>query len=235
VSGLRFSQRGSAMNRQLHTLALFLSLASGAFASAGAANLTFHAAPGQEPVTGRYVVTLDSSVAADAAIAASEALARSYCGQLDQHASSYIRQFAIAMLPANARALSADPRVRRRDRTTRRRHAAAPVASITRHLVPAVQDISSSGTYLYDGSGNIKSIGTDSFLYDVDGRLWQATVQGNEQNYRYDAFGNRTNTWRGTNAAACIGGCEASLTAVPQSNHLSGVTYDDAGNVARFI
>src|SRR3954453_9509097 len=83
----------------------------------------------------------------------------------------------------------------------------------------------------YDGSGDIKSIGSDTFFYDVEGRLKQATVQGNQQSYTYDAFGNRTSATRATNAAGCVGGGEATVPARPKTNHLDEQTYDDAGNV----
>jgi RHS repeat-associated protein len=106
--------------------------------------------------------------------------------------------------------------------------------SLTRqHFVPVAQDSTSSGTYLYDGSGNIKSIGTDTFIYDSLGRLKEGTVQGNQQSYTYDAFGNRLTATRASGAVGCAGGtaCEAAVTVLAQSNHLSGVTYDEAGNV----
>jgi RHS repeat-associated protein len=55
----------------------------------------------------------------------------------------------------------------------------------------------SSGTYLYDGAGNIVSIGTDNYLYDGVQRLKQSSTQGISEAYTYDGFGNmktRTNT-----------------------------------------
>lgn len=81
-------------------------------ATANGAELKFHPAPGIAPVVGHYLVTLDPSVTADFAHASAEALARAYVGQLEPYASSDVRQFAIAMLPARARTLSADSRVR---------------------------------------------------------------------------------------------------------------------------
>jgi YD repeat-containing protein len=68
----------------------------------------------------------------------------------------------------------------------------------------------------YDGSGNIKSMGVDSYLYDSLGRLTQATSNGtaNRQDYTYDAFGNRTAATRISGSAPCVGNtaCEESVT-----------------------
>lgn len=223
------------MNRQLRTITIFLSLLMSALA-AHAGNVKFQAAPGPEPVVGRYLVMLDASVAIDLAGASAEALARAYGGQLEPFASEDARQFAITMLPARARTLSADPRVREVTEIAQPEPLLAPspsntAAKLTGHLTPVPRDVSSSGTYLYDGSGNIKSIGSDSFLYDVEGRLMQATVQGSQQSYTYDAFGNRTSATRAQGSAACAGGCEAVVTVNHQNNHLAEQTYDEAGNV----
>jgi RHS repeat-associated protein len=227
-------------------LAVMAAALFAAAASANGAELKFHPAPGTAPVVGRYIVTLDPSVAADLAHASAEALARAYVGQLEPYASSDVRQFAIAMLPPRARALSADSRVREVVEIARADDAlapppppsSAPAGLARQHLVPVTRDSSSSGTYVYDGSGNIKSIGTDSsFVYDSLGRLTVAIVQGNQQTFTYDPFGNRTATVTATEAVGCVGGCDVAETAVtsqtnPQNhNHLSAATYDDAGNV----
>jgi RHS repeat-associated protein len=223
------------MNSQLRRVTIVLSLLVPL--AAHAANLKFHAATGTEPVIGRYLVTLDTSIPADQASASAEALARAYHGQLEPFASSEIRQFAIAMLPGRARTLSADPRVREVVEIAQSDGAPSPPpanssATLTGHLTPITRDVSSSGTYLYDGSGNIKFIGSDSFVYDVDGRLMRATVQANQQSYTYDAFGNRVSATRAAGAAGCVGGCEAVVTVNHQTNHLTEQTYDEAGNVA---
>ncbi|HXA20255.1 MAG TPA: hypothetical protein VN380_24975 [Thermoanaerobaculia bacterium] len=54
-----------------------------------------------------------------------------------------------------------------------------------------------SGAYVYDGAGNIVSIGTDNYLYEGVQRLHQSSTQGTPETYTYDGFGNmqtRTNT-----------------------------------------
>jgi RHS repeat-associated protein len=231
------------MSHHSRTLFFSLSLVLMGISTANAAQPKFHAAIGAEPVIGRYIVTLDSSVAEQLARVSAESLAHAYGGQLELYSSSDVRQFAIVLLPSRARTLSADPRVRevveiaQSDPMT----TAAPPsprvierpagASLVRHLAPGALDSSSTGNYAYDGAGNITTIGADSFDYDVEGRLMHATVQGNLQSYTYDAFGNRTGTTRASNAVGCVGGCEATVTVDHQTNHVAEQTYDEAGNV----
>jgi RHS repeat-associated protein len=219
-------------------LCLFLTLI--AAAAANGAGPKFHTASSTEPVIGRYLVTLDASADLNTAAATAAALARAYAGQLEPFASSDVRQFAITMLPARARTLSADPRVRdvveiaQLDQTAVPPSPSTAAAGLARqHLIPVAQDSTASGDYLYDGSGNIKFIGSDSFTYDSVGRLKVATVQGNQQSYDYDAFGNRKSATRANFAVGCAGGtaCEAVVTVLGQSNHLAKQTYDEAGNV----
>ncbi len=195
-----------------------------------------------DPVIGRYLVTLDSSLPLDDGKLSAESLARAYVGQLEPFASLDGRTFTLTMLPSRARMLSADARVREvveipqpdsRDTTP---VAAPPSSRASRHLVP--HQLSTSGTYTYDGSGNIKGIGSDSFLYDAEGRLVEATVQGNKQTYTYDLYGNRLGATRWNGAIGCLGNttCEAAVTmseTPSTTNHLAGVTYDDAGNVTQ--
>lgn len=91
-----------------------------------------------------------------------------------------------------------------------------------------------SGEYAYDGSGNITAIGaTQSFAYDVRGRLTNATLTRPDQpgsrthSYAYDAFGNLTSRVE-----------EGTTIATPASsstNHLTAnsAVYDAAGNVTQ--
>jgi YD repeat-containing protein len=92
------------------------------------------------------------------------------------------------------------------------------------------------GVYLYDGAGNIESIGNDQFRYDEAGRLKSATVNGsaNQQTFTYDAFGNRKDAARAASASVCIGNTQCEMSApveTTNTNHLTAATYDDAGNV----
>ena len=90
-------------------------------------------------------------------------------------------------------------------------------------------------TYLYDGAGNIKAMGTDTFVYDAASRLVSATYRNefgmleDTAASRYDPFGNRV--WGMTSARGA-----RSLSTNPSTNRLTGmaespVTYDSRGNV----
>ncbi len=90
----------------------------------------------------------------------------------------------------------------------------------------------SSGTYLYDGAGNITKMGNARFLYDPVSRLKDATVfLGNsgggasvQQTYSFDPFGN----------IQAIGGSGGRSTPTnPANNRLNGPGsfYDFAGNL----
>lgn len=81
----------------------------------------------------------------------------------------------------------------------------------------------SSGAYGYDGAGNIKAIGTETYVYDSLGRVVQGNLPGSSQSYSYDNFGNIQSVTTGT-----------SLVNTPTStatNHLTGGGYDAAGNL----
>ncbi len=220
----------------MRMMAVFLSLAVSALASANAAEPRFHPAPGATPVIGRYVVTLADSVAGDLVGSSVQGMAMTYSGQLEPRPSANVRQFAITMEPARARTLSADPRVRevvevpQSDEAGPAASSAAPSrADLSRHgLVPVAQDFSSSGTYLYDGWGNIKFIGSDSFVYDNLGRLKKATVQASQQTYTCDAFGSRILTTRAAGAAGRVGECEA-----PSTGLRAEQSPDRSGNSSR--
>lgn len=94
-----------------------------------------------------------------------------------------------------------------------------------------------SGTYLYDGSANIKTIGADTYTYDVYGRLTSGTADVQRsgvqslQNYAYDSFGNFTSMTRAAGSVGCVGGCELSLSISSVTNHITGAQYDVAGNL----
>ena len=79
-----------------------------------------------------------------------------------------------------------------------------------------------SGTYAYDGSGNITAVGSDSYRYDEAQRLKTATVSGVPSEYTYDSFGNLV--------ARKIDSVSVPASTSPSSNHLDYATYDRAGN-----
>jgi RHS repeat-associated protein len=93
----------------------------------------------------------------------------------------------------------------------------------------------SSGTYTYDGAGNIKTIGTAGFTYDKVSRLISATLYDGpagggtqkQQSYTFDPFGNLTS----------IAGTSGRATPTsPQTNRLNGAgtVYDAAGNLTNW-
>jgi YD repeat-containing protein len=97
-----------------------------------------------------------------------------------------------------------------------------------------------SGTYQYDGMGNIRAIGSDIYIYDTVGRLVSGTAEvqrggASRQDYGYDAFGNRTSASRIAGSVDCLGGCEQSPTPTidPVTNHITtnGAAYDPAGDL----
>jgi RHS repeat-associated protein len=84
-------------------------------------------------------------------------------------------------------------------------------------------------SYQYDGSGNIKQIGSDQYTYDSAGRLVSAQVSGatiatKTETYSYDAFGNLI-------GKGVTGANPVTIPVDGASNRLLGVSYDAAGNV----
>ncbi len=89
-----------------------------------------------------------------------------------------------------------------------------------------------TGTYLYDGAGNITDIGTSLFDYDSVSRLTYSEVSTSNglatETNTYDAFGNRI--------AASAMGLPRTNPTDPATNRLMGapyrpISYDNAGNL----
>lgn len=82
-----------------------------------------------------------------------------------------------------------------------------------------------SGTYTYDGVGNITAMGTDAFTYDKVSRLTGATLSGaGSHTYAYDPYANLT-SYNG-----------AARTTSTSTNRLTtaNTVYDNAGNLTRW-
>jgi RHS repeat-associated protein len=78
--------------------------------------------------------------------------------------------------------------------------------------------------YSYDGSGNIKQIGNDQYVYDSAGRIVLAEVGSQVERFEYDSFGNLVKKE--------VDGANPVVIPVDgSSNRMIGVTYDAAGNV----
>lgn len=91
----------------------------------------------------------------------------------------------------------------------------------------------STGTYAYDGVGNIKAMNTDTFVYDKVSRLTAAslTVGGfaHTQAYAFDVLGNMT--------SVTTDGSPLSFAIAGTSNRIgnSGWSYDNAGNATGWV
>jgi YD repeat-containing protein len=99
-----------------------------------------------------------------------------------------------------------------------------------------------TGSYRYDGAGNITRIGVDTFGYDRLGRLTSGTMYNGstqyEMSYSYDSYGNMTQKREGL-----PGGSADALVVDASRNHLMQLdppglshrsyVYDTNGNVVR--
>jgi len=94
--------------------------------------------------------------------------------------------------------------------------------------VPTSSSTWDSGTYVYDGAGNITSIGSDTFTYDPLSRLSTSSIKGNAETYTYDQFGNLIYK---TTTPAQGPALPVDLTTSTATNHLSAQPYDTAGNL----
>ena len=88
-----------------------------------------------------------------------------------------------------------------------------------------------TGLYAYDGAGNVKAMGSDTFVYDPLSRLRESDVHGWEQDFLYDAFGNITRV-----ETTPPGGPQDTLhlPVTAATNRLSSHGYDGAGNLTTF-
>lgn len=94
-----------------------------------------------------------------------------------------------------------------------------------------------TGTYVYDGAGNVKSIGTDQYRYDGRSRVLSGTAgPDHSQSATYDAWGNiRTMTTDGTTLTFGVNAATNRLTVqvdpvTGQPYNVFG-TYDAAGRL----
>src|SRR5438105_2175561 len=83
----------------------------------------------------------------------------------------------------------------------------------------------SSGQYSYDGAGNIKAIGTNSYVYDSASRLVSASESSHTETYAYDGFGNITSIT--TDAVPHT----LSVNATTNRRDDGGFAYDLSGNM----
>jgi YD repeat-containing protein len=85
----------------------------------------------------------------------------------------------------------------------------------------------SSGQYAYDPSGNIETVGADSYRYDTAGRLIKTVLNAKTETYGYDAYGNLISKTTDT--------LNRPFPAVDaRTNRLHGYVYDVAGNLTNY-
>jgi RHS repeat-associated protein len=89
-----------------------------------------------------------------------------------------------------------------------------------------------TGAYVYDGSGNIMSIGSDQFRYDAHGRLTTSTVSGIKQSFTYDRYGNIESIATGTASPISLHPTAATNRLPPIGSGVQvEATYDASGRV----
>lgn len=199
----------------------------------------------------RYRVTLALQSGDDLEVV-SRQLAATHKGRLEPYAEEGLTGFAIVLTDTRARLLSTDPRVLLVEEM-----AAPPVSpqppSMALSRPPteiATNAIPGFGSYAYDGSGNITSIGdtssSDNFVYDRFGRLESATLRGEPckvltagqpcrtEKYTYDRYGNIVTT------VTARPGSDPPITRDLQpddeTNRITGtdVVYDSRGNLTQY-
>jgi RHS repeat-associated protein len=169
---------------------------------------------------GAYVVTLDPGRAVDATRASVEALAASYGGSVEGADPARSDLYVIRLPASRARSLAADPRVA----------SVTPFEPAVSATATEVVNWNSGVAYAYDGSGNVKQIGSDKFAYDHVGRVVEAQVNGVRRNYEYDQHGNRQKC-RQNDGTATAGDCQG-YAIDPDDNHIVGAAYDPDGTGA---
>lgn len=87
----------------------------------------------------------------------------------------------------------------------------------------------STGTYAYDGAGNIEAMGADRFRYDRSSRVVEANLASvapaTNQRYTFDVYGNIT--------TVRTDGADKDLPTNAGTNRLTRADYDAAGNLRK--
>jgi RHS repeat-associated protein len=156
----------------------------------------------------RYVLVLTETAAGGG-----EAVVATYGGRLERAIDETTIEASVS--ESRASLMARDPRVK----------------SVTLAGLPRVVSASWTGgmSYAYDAAGNVKTIGTDTFVYDHADRLVSDTVSGLERRHEYDAFGNRTKC----TDVSSGGDCQAAAI-IGATNRITGATYDEAGDLTMY-
>lgn len=83
-----------------------------------------------------------------------------------------------------------------------------------------------TGTHAYDGAGNLKAVGTQTFVYDSLSRVVQGNLPGSTQSYTFDAYGNIQ--------SITTGGSLQNTPTSSATNRLTSGVYDAAGNLTNW-
>lgn len=89
-----------------------------------------------------------------------------------------------------------------------------------------------SGTYLYDGAGNVRAAGADTFVHDLRSRLTGANIfkydgTSHPETFQYDRYGNMT--------FRTIDGSGVTFPSInPATNRFDTMTYDPRGNLTLY-
>jgi RHS repeat-associated protein len=163
----------------------------------------FHSSQETGGAPGRYRVELELRPGDDLT-AISGQVAATYGVRIEPYGEEGFAGFVILSTPARARLMSADPRViaitdvsqevspvpvHENAVAIRADTATAAVEQTRRNLT--TEAVPGFGTYTYDPSGNITSIGNHVFRYDTFGRVKSADLGSfGTQVYTYDRYGN---------------------------------------------
>lgn len=89
--------------------------------------------------------------------------------------------------------------------------------------IRGVTGLWTAGSHTYDGTGNVKATGTQTYVYDSLSRVVQGNISGISQSYTYDNYGNLQ--------TLTTGGSTVSTPTSSTTNRLTGGIYDGAGNL----
>lgn len=224
----------------------------------------FRSAGANQGLPGRYRVSVDL-LPGDELETISRQLVATYGGRIELYGEEGFVGFAVVLSETRARLMSRDHRVVLVEEMPPATIVAPPPASPQPGTVDAVRPrleigteaIPGFGTYTYDGSGNITSIGDgtgmDSFFYDPFGRLQSAILRGEPcrvlttgqpcrtQEYTYDDYGNIVTILTATPSPGVA--ITQTLGVDPQTNQLDNESvpnvnvlgvYDSRGNLVSY-
>jgi RHS repeat-associated protein len=156
--------------------------------------------------------------------------------------------FTISLSDAGAGLMRRDPMVAEMDSPSLALPAATTTGSATAALPVSQRPVETNattswslGAYQYDGSGNIRKIGSEFYVYDQLGRIVvSADAQPSvvhKQTYTYDPYGNlRSINTAGRGATTLVmSGVSNRLASVSSGSVSSPVGYDGAGNFVSYL